>query len=66
MDCRNCKCSKCGRVNECEVITDRLEQLDTTQQPCTPILYCQGYSCYKDSVRYNSWECIIKNTLGGD
>ena len=66
MNCSKCKCSICGRVNECEILTDRLEYMDNTQQTCVPILECSEYSCIKDRVRFNSWECLIKNTLGGD
>lgn len=67
MNCNKCKCNTCGRVNECEIITERLEYLDNQSvKECTPIINCSVHSLYKDTVRFNTWQCLIKNMLGGD
>ena len=61
MNCNVCKCNECGYVNECEIIMERIEYLDKIHKECTPVIECTNFSTYKNRVRFNKWECPIKN-----
>ena len=67
--CECCVCATCAHINECEILTDRFEYIEKAgikECPCSPIVVCSGYSSDKDNERYSSWECLIKNMIGGD
>ena len=69
LGCKDCKCNTCAHINECEIITEKLEYIEkmgVRKCPHSPILECSGYSSDKDTTQYNSWECLIKNMIGGD
>ena len=60
MKCNQCKCNRCGKVNDCFILAERFEIIDKTQAECSPILSCSEYSAYKERSRYRTWECMIQ------
>lgn len=62
--CKTCKCDVCGNVHECEIICNRICELDTSDShKCNPILDCNHFTLQKDYLKYKEWKCDIKKLV---
>ena len=62
--CKNCKCDVCGNMHECEIICERIIELDSTNiNKCKPILSCNMFTSKKDHDVYTEWKCEIKKLV---
>ena len=62
--CKTCKCDVCGNVHECEIICNRISELDVSDShKCNPIIDCSQFTLRKDYMKYSEWKCDVKKLV---
>ena len=59
--CRICLCNTCGLMHECEVLLDKIIDMDTHQKKdCEIIINCSHYTSEKSRTRHKTWNCDVR------
>lgn len=62
--CKTCKCDVCGNIHECEILLNKIEEIDTKEtHKCVPILSCNMFTLKKDYYVYTDWKCEVKKLV---
>lgn len=62
--CKTCKCDVCGNIHECEILYNKIEEIDTGKNhKCVPILSCNMFTLQKDYNIHTDWKCEVKKLV---
>ena len=64
--CKKCKCNRCGNLHTCEVILDKIIEMDVNGSECRPVIECKTFNPSRNNDIYNHWNCQVRKVKGGD
>lgn len=62
--CKTCKCDVCGNIHRCEILQDKITELDTNDEhKCRPIISCSMFTLQKNYDEFSDWKCEVKKLV---